>query len=359
MADLPITNPASPTAKTENKQPPAVEKAPAAGAVPDNSADPNWVDVAAQRPRPLVPPQAPPATAAPSMVSRTINVAKDGWPCPVLRALANSGYIHVAPDGTVNLDELQQAAADQLGMPAALARVVHGIGYGGNKASDVLHNVDANVINLRALPQGEAVHIADTRILKPNGDFSEANFERLTAHAVDGGNGQKWMTLESFAQALVENVKRDKGQPALELAKGRALAHGEFGALLNVFGTKTPNGQLGIPVSELRALWQEAKLPPHYQPSVEGLTQTLASLSSRTTALAMKNAWSSSAHTASGLVHRAISFAFGHKTPQAGPASGVGAGKASGACPYLNGQMAMPTTPEALNEMVSAHCKVD
>jgi hypothetical protein len=103
------------------------------------------------------------------------------------------------------------------------------------------------------------------------GEFDEAAFEALVSHAED-----EVMTIDAFARAIAANVRRDlqPGRLVDTVLRGMNASVLEFTGLLALFGRRDrAHGKLGIPVDELRALYEHKHLP---QAHCANLRDTLA-----------------------------------------------------------------------------------
>jgi hypothetical protein len=287
------------------------------------------------------------APAAPTTLNgRPVKPGDQQIVCPVLGALVASGIVKMAPDGTVNISDLQHAFADNLGFTTTASVAAAELGLAGNTPGDVLHNTIFQQFNVLDLRKGIAKHQGDSAILT-NGRFDESKFQALTSHAKNGV-----MTEDSFAEAIAANFKRDYSGPAdlADAAKGKALAAGEYGALLTVFGTKDPaTGEMGIKVSDLRSLFQDQKIPPHSgSKPITDIGPLTAKMAGKTDLQLASQAFRSTS-TATGVANAGARLATGGADKPSTQAS-VGAGKAAN-CPFLSGALKMPQA----NDVVGAH----
>jgi len=256
--------------------------------------------------------------------------------------------VKMAPDGTVNIADLRRAFADNLGFTTTASVAASELGLAGNTPGDVLHNTLFQQFNVLDLRQGIAKHQGDSAVLT-NGKFDEAKFDTLTSHAKNGV-----MDEDSFAAAIASNTKRDYTglSDAASAAKGKTLAAGEYGALLTVFGTKQPNGELGINVSDLRSLFQDQKIPPHMgNKQITDIGLLTAKMAGKTDLQLASQAFGSTA-TATGMANNGARLATDQPSKASAQAS-QGAGKAAN-CPFLNGGMAkMPPA----NDVLTTHAQ--
>lgn len=299
--------------------------------------------------------QANGATRKPSVAAQAIapGSGKTEVMCPVLRAMVNEGRVQMAPDGSVNLDELNKAVKD-LGGSKALGAATWGIGTIGNKPSDILHNLTHQEMNVVNLPEGIVPHPADTQILR-NGKFDEAKFDALVSHAENGV-----MTTDSFANAISDNYRRDlkAGAGVVDSSvRGLNFAQLEFAGLLSVFGKKDPaTGKTGIKVEDLRTLYQQGTIPPGMQNQKSGVIEAMAlqaSLKMKSDANIARHAMDS-VFTATGLASAGARLSGGGPAESertAGQLAAMSAGKAA-ACPHMGGAKKMPTAPA---DVVNAH----
>lgn len=177
--------------------------------------------------------------------------------CPVIGALVGEGKVSLDVNGAVRLRALR-AAWRELGLSAPLRAALEGLGYLANSPLDVFHNARHGELNALDLRSGMLKHPADTGVLA-RGEFDEARFEALTAHAEDGV-----MTVDAFARAIAENVRRDlqPGQLADTLTRGLNASVVEFAGLVSLFGQRSAKRkQLGLEVTTLRALYRDKRLP--------------------------------------------------------------------------------------------------
>lgn len=267
--------------------------------------------------------------------------------CPVLGALVAEGRVKMSPDGTMKLKDLRENGGDVMKLTRPLEASLTAIGFIANKPGDIAGNMlhrEMNVLDLRA---GFIKHPGDSAILT-GGRFDAEKFAALASHA-DGG----LMTTDSFAKAIAANVQRDAkpGQVLETVVKGMNFSEVEFAGLLSVFGKTDPKtGKFGIPVDELRAMYQDKKLPATGDPSLIDTVALQASLKVKVDAKLAGSAFNSLS-TASGVSKAGARLAEGDRTMTAGGQASQSAGKAA-ACPHLNGAAKMP--PQ-VNDVVNAH----
>ncbi len=264
--------------------------------------------------------------------------------CPVLGAMVAEGKVKMSPDGTIKISDLRKGFDNQVGMTTPAAVAAAALGFFANKPSDILHNTlhrEFNVLDLRA---GFGRHQGDSDVLA-KGKFDGEKFKALVSHAKNGV-----MTEDSFAAALAANTSRDdNGTDAAALKKGKTLASGEYGALLAVFGKKDPaTGQLGIAVEDLRAMFQDKKLPPVPEGNLRDIASLTASVGKAADVQLATGAFRSTS-TVTGLAQAGVNLSNGVGAKASAQAS-VGAGKAA-SCPHMNGVGKMPTP----NEIPSKH----
>jgi hypothetical protein len=177
--------------------------------------------------------------------------------CPVLGSLVREGRVQLKPDGTVPFDELTSAWR-ALGLSAPLRAGLRSLGVFANSPLDVRHNARAAELNVLDLRDGMLTHPADSGVLS-HGKLDEGAFDTLIFHAEAGV-----MTIDAFARAIAQNVRRDlePGQLLDTVLRGMNASVVEFSGLLALFGRRDhPHGKLGITVDELRALYFEQRLP--------------------------------------------------------------------------------------------------
>ena len=268
--------------------------------------------------------------------------------CPVLGALVKEGKVKMNPDGTMKLADLREGAAASIGTTKPVNAALTSFGFVANKPGDVAHNMihqEMNVLDLRA---GFVKHPGDSAILT-GGRFDQAKFDAMASHADHG-----LMTADSFAAAIAANVQRDlkPGQVAADLVKGKTFSETEFAGLLGVFGKTDPKtGKFGVPVEEMRALYQDKKLPPNGErPTMVDLMALNASLLVKVDANLAAAAFGSSA-TASGISAGGARLTEGGSAATAAGQASTSAGKAA-ACPHMNGGIKLPVHP---NNAVNAH----
>lgn len=177
--------------------------------------------------------------------------------CPVLGALVGEGKLTLDANGAVGLRQLD-AAWRGLGVSAPLRAALQGLGYLANSPLDVFHNARHGAFNALDLRAGMLEHPADTGVLA-RGQFDEARFEALTSHAEDGV-----MTVDAFARAIAQNVRRDlqPGQLTDTVTRGMSAAVVEFAGLVGLFGRREPKTRkLGMRVPTLLALYRDKRLP--------------------------------------------------------------------------------------------------
>ncbi len=215
-------------------------------------------------------------------------------------------------------------------------------------ANGNIFNRSFNVLELRS---GPAKHAADSAILN-SGAFDESRFQAFVAHADRNGR----MTLSSFAAAIADQARRDSSGPAAAaLPTGKAIALVEYSALLSIFGTKDKaTGEVGIPVTQLRDLFQHQKLPPTTGASISESTAIAASMKVKVDANLSVRAFDSNS-TITGQAKAGIRLANnGVSTTGAAANAAASAGKAAN-CPHLNNQAPMPGQ---VKDAVNAHTAV-
>lgn len=267
--------------------------------------------------------------------------------CPVLGALVAEGKVKMAPDGTMKLKDLRTDGGEVMKLTKPLQASLTAIGFIANKPGEVAHNMlhrEMNVLDLRA---GFIKHPGDSAILT-GGKFDAEKFAALASHA-DGGI----MTTESFGKAIAANTLRDAkpGQVLETVVKGKNFSEIEFAGLLSVFGKTDPKtGKFGIPVEELRALYQDKKLPSTGDPSLIDTVALQASLKLKADASLAGTALDSLS-TAGGVSKAGARLSEGERASSVAGQAAIGAGKAA-ACPHLNGSM---KAPAQVNDAVNAH----
>lgn len=267
--------------------------------------------------------------------------------CPVLGSMVNEGRIKLAPDGSLKLSELRAATRD-LQMDAGLRGGLTATGLIANKPGDIMHNTLHGSMNVLELRSGSIKHPGDSAILT-GGKFDQGKFDAMVSHAENGV-----MTVDSFGKAIAANVQRDllPGQKVDTLVRGKNFSAVEFGALLASFGKTDPkSGKLGISVEDMRALYQDKKLPQANPASLIEATALTASLALKADGALAATAFRSLA-TATGLSDAGSRISQGKDVGStAGAQAAVGAGKAAN-CPHMTKAQAMPRNP---NDVVNAH----
>ncbi len=315
----------------------APQRPAAAPAAPAPAAPQGWTKAATQ---PKAPPGVPTQVSSPD--------ANKAIVCPVLGALVAEGRVKLQPDGSVKMEDLTHALGE-IGQSKPFQVGTHPIGWGANKLTDVPGNIMGNQFNVAELRSGMIKHPGDTAILTA-GQFDPAKFDALASHAKNGV-----MTEDSFAEAIAANVLRDAkpGQRVDDFARGKNFSQVEFGALLATFGTRDPaTGKVGIPVEDLRALYQDKRLPPGRSGDA-----TLVNAGAFTASLGFKVDANLASHamgslaTATGLAHLGASLTEGRSEKSAAGQAANGAGKAAN-CPYLSGAAKGPSSPA---DTVNAH----
>jgi hypothetical protein len=308
------------------------------------------------------------ATPAPKTAAPTATAAPAGWKpagqaqasaaaaplptdpkkmdivCPVLASLVKEGKVKMNPDGTMKLNDLVNSPG--LNLTGPMKTTLTGIGFLANKPGDVAHNMihhEMNVLDLRA---GMEKHPSDSSVLTA-GKFDQAKFDALVSHADHG-----IMTPDAVASAIAANTMRDIPQVGVAKAYGFG-AHAsavEFGALLTVFGKTDPaTGKFGIPVEEMRALFQDKTLPKTGNPTLIDTGAMNASIQVKVDAQLAGVAFRSLS-TPSGVSAAGEKLTNGARSTGAAEMASVGAGKAA-ACPHMNGSIKPPQP----NDTVNAH----
>lgn len=286
-----------------------------------------------------------PQTAAPAIRGTPVNQRDMAIVCPVLAGLVAEGKVKMAPDGTLKMSDLSRAFQDTLGFSATAGVAASRLGLGGNEPKRILHNTIHQEFNVLELRTGLAKHQGDSAILT-GGTFDEAKFNALVSHARGGV-----MNEDAFAEALAANTRRDMpGAKESEVSKGKALASGEYGALLTVFGTMDPKtGQLGISVDDLRGMFRDSKLPETAgKKKLFDIGSLSVGMAKKANAL-LANSASMSMATPTGLASAGARL-MTSEAPRPSEQAALSAGKAA-ACPYLNGAVKMPVN----NDVAAAH----
>lgn len=285
--------------------------------------------------------------AAPAVTAAPIPDRQKEIVCPVLGSMVKEGRIKLEPDGTLKLSDLRAATKD-LQMDAGLRGGLTATGFIANTPGDIMHNTLHGEMNVLDLRSGSIKHPGDSAILT-GGKFDQSKFDALVSHA-EGGV----MTTDSFAKAIAANVQRDliPGQKLDTLVRGKNFSNVEFGALLASFGNPDPKtGKLGISVEDMRALYQDKKLPPANKATLVEATALTASLAVKVDAALAGSAFRSLA-TATGLSEAGARISQGREVGgSAGGQAAIGAGKAAN-CPHMAkaGQV-----PRNVNDVVNAH----
>ena len=268
--------------------------------------------------------------------------------CPVLGALVKEGKVKMEADGTMKLKDLRTDGGASMNLTRPLQASLTAIGFIANKPGDVAHNMIHQEMNVLDLRTGMIKHPGDTAILT-NGKFDEAKFNALASHA-EGAV----MTPDSFAKAIAANVQRDAkpGQILDTVVRGMNFSEVEFAGLISVFGKTDPQtGKFGIPVKELRELYENQKLPTLGDPSMIDTIALQASLKVKVDANLAGSAFGSTS-TATGVSKAGARLAEGDRSSTAGGQASSSAGKAA-ACPHMNGVGKAP--PPQVNDIVNAH----
>jgi hypothetical protein len=272
-----------------------------------------------------------------------------GIVCPVLAAMVKDGKMPMDKDGNVKFKDLR-AAGRALDFSKPMELALPAIAVGGGAGSQLLGNIFSRQFNVLELRSGLAKHAGDSAILN-SGKFDEERFQAFTAHAENGR-----MTISSFAAAIADNLRRDNQGAAADARKtGQQIVLAEYSPLLAIFGTKDPStGELGIPVSDLRELFQNQKLPQTTGASISETIAIRASMAAKVDASLSAHSFDSTT-TATGLSRAGVRMANGDE-PVSGAAAqaAVSAGKAAN-CPHLNAQAKMPGK---VKDAVNAHTSV-
>lgn len=262
--------------------------------------------------------------------------------CPVLNALVGSGKLKMAQDGTVKFSDLNSALKNELGITPDLRAAALAAATIANPTT--LHNLTNREFNVLELRSGRLKHASDSAILT-GGRFDEAKFQALVSHAENGR-----MTEASFANAIVANTARDRHLGDKVAVDGAGVSKVEFGLALTAFGTKGPDGKLGIAVEDLRMLYQQKQIPSHLvqSGSVPELMKLSSAIGKQVDAQFAARALNSPA-TASGLSRAGVRAATG-AAPDASALAAMSAGKAAN-CPHLNGGL----KPQPAPSVIAAH----
>ena len=265
--------------------------------------------------------------------------------CPVLASMVKEGKLPMDAQGNIKLKDLRNASGD-LGISKPLQGALTGIGWAANSPLEVLHNIFGGEMNVLELRSGTFKHPSDSAVLN-SGKFDPERFNALVAHAENGR-----MTADSFSAAIADNTRRDMrdGNPAAALAYGKNASLVEFSALLALFGTKDASGKVGIPVEQLRGMYQDKKLPPSTGATLVEVAPLQASMTMKVDAN-LANEALGSVSTSTGLSRAGSRLSDGERASSAVANASVGAGKAA-ACPYMGGKKAMPNKA---NDTINVH----
>lgn len=267
--------------------------------------------------------------------------------CPVLSSMVKEGRLPMDSQGNIKLSDLRRAT-DGLGVSKPMTYSLTAIGWSSGTPREIIGNMFNGKMNLLELRSGITKHPSDSAILN-SGKFDEARFQALVAHAQGGV-----MTASSFSAAIADNTRRDiAGSSALAaLGFGKPASLVEFSALLAMFGTKDKvTGEVGIPVEQLRAMYQDRKLPPPNGATLVEMGALQASMALKVDANLARGAFGSTA-SASGLSSAGIRLSEGSGTASTAAANAsLSAGRAAN-CPHLAGKKPMPT---AVSDVINAH----
>ena len=323
-APRPLTQTNS-TSATSNAAPAAPAAQPQAPA-PVNG---GWTQTATTAKQPaLVPQAAAPATDGAQQKQAVV--------CPVLASLIASGAVKEDAQGNISLKDITAALGND-DVSKTLQTMLHPIGWSANNLKDLPGNISGDKFNVEDLRSGALKHPGDSAILTA-GQFDESKFQALVSHADNGV-----MTEKSFGEAIADNTIRDakQGQISNGPILGKPASQIEFGALLAAFGTRQPNGQMGISVNDLRNLYQNKQLPPNHPGA--GLVNTsavVASLEVKSDARLAGRALDSVA-TFTGLASKGADLTENRAKNAAGAQASNSAGKAAN-CPFLSGGIKPP-----------------
>ncbi|MEW5855226.1 MAG: hypothetical protein AB2A00_40995 [Myxococcota bacterium] len=278
--------------------------------------------------------------------------------CPVLAAMVKEGRLKMDADGNIQLKQLKNVVVQQMGVSPTMAAALLGVGFFGNKPSDILRNIMGMQMNVKELRSGMIKHPADSAILT-QGKFDQQKFDALVSHARNGR-----MTVEGFGHAIRSQAARDahadtKVQDVIPTSLGGILPDGmdsyargvpsalvEFSALVNIFGTKDPvTGERYIEVETMRKLYQDKALPPDVRMQSREATGMIDA-----TATMSKMAWHMAFGSAAGTAQTGVAKAMGTNPKDADAV--MGAGKAT--CPFMNGGTSMQK-PATENELANLH----
>ena len=292
---------------------------------------------------PRKPTSAPSPAPAAAALGTPMNPKDMDIVCPVLNALVGSGKLKMAADGTVKYSDLSAALKKELGATADLRAAALAAATVANPTT--LHNLTNREFNALELRSGRLKHASDSAILT-GGRFDEAKFQALVSHAENGR-----MTETAFANAIVANTKRDLHLGEKVAVDGAGISKVEFGLALSAFGTKGPDGKVGIAVEDLRMLYQDKQIPTHLvdKASTLELAKLTSSIGKKVDAQFAARALHGPA-TASGLSSAGVRAATGQGT-EASALAAMSAGKAAN-CPHMNKGS---VTPQAQPSVIAAH----
>jgi len=173
-------------------------------------------------------------------------VNADKIPCPALLSLYNNGDLKPELDGTVNMEELNQALGG-LGLGPSVRSALVKVADGTDEMPDTF-----NLFNLR---DSNIDHTGSTGIRDPKVDP-----DKLDTFLSFGTEGRLYA--DNLASALAHFNTIDPG------LKGTAIETVEMSALLQVFGRKDPDrsGERYFTNDDIEGLWIDGKYPQDWKP---------------------------------------------------------------------------------------------
>ncbi len=177
--------------------------------------------------------------------------------CPVIRAMVHENSLDVDTESHSDVTQLG-AYLKNLRMPF----FSHWVAFFANRPTNILTNILRGVFLPLKMHQGLIKHTSGTRILTAGetGVFNKARFEKMIA----AGDGER-MTADDF----LNYNKTLQNEPGSTSA-GAWLNRLEFSILLRFFGSIDKTGTRYLSSEDLRALYEDAKLPPHKHAVVTG-----------------------------------------------------------------------------------------
>jgi hypothetical protein len=198
--------------------------------------------------------------------------SKADIPCPFLRALVAQGFISSEQESIKRIGRLigeaaggSQANKSRIGaISMGIAAIASGLGL---RAIVATVKTGLSIKRLRGGPLDKKG--VNSRIISRTGAFDAEQFARLRqfARTFQGADGDEpGLGLDDLTKMMDANYERAERKRPID----RKLMNGEWPVLLKVLHRTAKNGETYLSLEELRALFEERKLPERIMARLAG-----------------------------------------------------------------------------------------